>query len=93
MTAARRLVVVRNQHVDYVLESASPDDLPPMGEHITGRPPEPVRMGATFKDASRRAPAMSPLERWCARNPRLRWSLVAIFVLVLWGLAGAIAPN
>lgn len=33
--------------------------------------------------------AISPLERWCARSPRLRWSLVAIVVLLLWGIAGS----
>ncbi len=33
---------------------------------------------------------MSPLERWCARNPTVRWPLVALLLLFLWGLAGAL---
>lgn len=33
---------------------------------------------------------MSPLERWAARNPRLRWPLVWLCIVFLWGLAGAL---
>ena len=32
-----------------------------------------------------------PVERWAARNPRLRWPLVFIALLLLLGLAGGIA--
>ena len=32
---------------------------------------------------------MTPLERWCARNPRVRWPLVFCALLLIWGLAGA----
>lgn len=33
---------------------------------------------------------MTPLERWCARNPSVRWPLVFVAVLLVWGLAGAL---
>lgn len=31
-----------------------------------------------------------PLEAWCNRRPRLRYALVLLLVVVLWGVAGAI---
>lgn len=33
--------------------------------------------------------AVSPLEAWCSRNPRVRWPLVFIALLLLWGIAGS----
>jgi len=33
-------------------------------------------------------PEPSPLERWCARSPRVRWPLVFLLIVFLWGLAG-----
>lgn len=37
-------------------------------------------------------PDSTPLTRWAARNPRVRWPLVAIGLFALWGVAGGIAP-
>jgi len=34
----------------------------------------------------------TPLTRWAARNPRVRWPLIAAALFALWGLAGAVAP-
>lgn len=31
-----------------------------------------------------------PLERWAARSPRVRWPLVLVALLVLFGLAGGL---
>lgn len=33
-----------------------------------------------------------PLERWAERNPRLRWPLVMLLIVLLVGLAGGVAP-
>ena len=33
-----------------------------------------------------------PLEAWADRNPRVRWPLVYLLLLLLWGLGGWIAP-
>lgn len=32
-----------------------------------------------------------PLERWAARNPRTRWPLVLLLIVLLIGLAGGAA--
>ena len=34
----------------------------------------------------------TPLTRWAARSPRVRWPLIAAALFALWGLAGAAAP-
>lgn len=31
---------------------------------------------------------VTPLERWAARSPAVRWPLVLALVFFLWGLAG-----
>ena len=32
----------------------------------------------------------TPLERWASRDPDLRWALVFVALLFLWGLAGSL---
>lgn len=33
------------------------------------------------------------LEAWAERNPRVRWPLVWLLLLGLWGLGGWVAPE
>lgn len=33
-----------------------------------------------------------PLAEWADRSPRVRWGAVIAFVLLMWGLAGGVAP-
>jgi hypothetical protein len=35
---------------------------------------------------------VSPLERWAARAPRVRWPMVLVLLFALWGVAGFVAP-
>jgi len=37
-------------------------------------------------------PNSTPLSRWAARNPRVRWPLIGLALFALWGLAGFVAP-
>lgn len=32
------------------------------------------------------------IERWAERNPRVRYPLICVALLLLWGIGGGIAP-
>lgn len=31
-----------------------------------------------------------PLEAWCNERPRTRWTLVALLIVAIWGVAGGV---
>jgi hypothetical protein len=82
VTHRPRVAIVRNQHAEIILETAPPEDLPPLDD-VAGPATEPPHTGATWK-----APA--PQRRTSLRRRAavlamraVPWALVAFTAYIL----------
>lgn len=79
MHASSRLVVVRNQHAEIILDSRPPEELPPLAADAVGHTSEPTHIGSSFK-------AAAPVRSIEAEHP---WLMAAFYIVCFMiGMAG-----